>query len=295
MRLLESWRQQRQLWPLPLKVRTIGRSESPTSAAEPLIDKQEEEELRRWNPRSRKPLPNIQAALVHTLIFLSYSTILLFLGTIYTFGPNERRCAEALSTWSPAISAVEYELDTFKAAFNASTIYRSAPSPEVDAAWDAITNQPGITLSRDELVNELGKDPVYAVHLQQGGEELYTGFLEVFHQLHCVDMLRRYTHWDYYASTYPSFLDSADTLRSHLDHCIDVLRINLMCTSDVSVMTHHWIAEKTWPDPDFETRHKCRKFDAIVDWVNETPRKMYTMPTKPPDAVLFQPLLKHGH
>ena len=41
-------------------------------------------------------------------------------------------------------------------------------------------------ISDSELVEKLGKDPYYSVHVKEDGTEKYFGFLEVFHQLHCV-------------------------------------------------------------------------------------------------------------
>lgn len=59
-------------------------------------------------------------------------------------------------------------------------------------------------------------------------------------------------------------------VRWHVDHCIETLRMNLMCTADV---TPYLI----WNDPDgfngespsFNTLHKCRKWEPIVDWVKD--------------------------
>jgi mycotoxin biosynthesis protein UstYa len=59
-------------------------------------------------------------------------------------------------------------------------------------------------------------------------------------------------------------------VRKHVDHCIETLRMNLMCTADV---TPYLI----WNDPDgvkgetpsFNTLHKCRKWEPIVNWVKE--------------------------
>lgn len=51
-----------------------------------------------------------------------------------------------------------------------------------------------------------------------------------------------------------------------LDHCIEILRINLMCTSDISILTYNWVQHWDTPTPNFNTKHICRDFDAILGW-----------------------------
>jgi hypothetical protein len=53
-------------------------------------------------------------------------------------------------------------------------------------------------------------------------------------------------------------------------HCLDILRQQLMCTVDVGVMGQVWIYPNT-PTPlvDFNTKHKCRNFDAVRRWAEE--------------------------
>lgn len=56
----------------------------------------------------------------------------------------------------------------------------------------------------------------------------------------------------------------------HVDHCIETLRLALMCTSDVTPM----LIERS-PDRllghklDFNPYHKCRNFDKIAEFVDE--------------------------
>lgn len=42
-----------------------------------------------------------------------------------------------------------------------------------------------------------------------------------------------------------------------------------MCVSDVSVITHTWVTHRQIPLPDFSNRHKCRNFDAVIQWSKE--------------------------
>ncbi|KAK0652624.1 hypothetical protein B0T16DRAFT_505210 [Cercophora newfieldiana] len=86
--------------------------------------------------------------------------------------------------------------------------------------------------------------------------------LEDFHQLHCLNNLRKATWPDYYKESSPQ---KDDVTRHHLDHCIEILRIALMCFSDVTPITTKFLS-KTHAEPDFSTLHTCRNFDKIRDY-----------------------------
>ena len=110
--------------------------------------------------------------------------------------------------------------------------------------------------------------------------------LEVFHQLHCLRLVRQYTYKDYYANlTSPpqAFTDSEAVLRKHVDHCIDMIRQVLMCHSDVTIVTHSWVDAYETPFPDFNTWHKCRDFQKINDFAAEAAIDVDI--TKPADAI----------
>ena len=79
-------------------------------------------------------------------------------------------------------------------------IYRQPPSPEVDAAWEAISDIQYFALDADGL-RKMGKDPALGVKFPEDwgvGKDMYMAELDGQHQLHCLDQLRRYTYWDYY-------------------------------------------------------------------------------------------------
>jgi hypothetical protein len=101
------------------------------------------------------------------------------------------------------------------------------------------------------------------------GETGYRVGLEVFHQLHCLNLLRMSTYPDYYTKVeWSDTNDKPEKVRAHLDHCIEILRMNLMCLSDVNVFTFHKQPDKEGYWPDYESEHVCRNFDRIKDWAN---------------------------
>jgi len=60
--------------------------------------------------------------------------------------------------------------------------------------------------------------------------------------------------------------------RDHVDHCIESLRLSLMCYGDVTPLLmdldpDELIGRKA----DFNVHHKCRRFDKIGAWVSHYP------------------------
>lgn len=100
--------------------------------------------------------------------------------------------------------------------------------------------------------------------------------LSVFHNLHCLDSIRRALYffadqkWDADHNPYTQGKDVFAVLEEsggfdstgivHLDHCIDVLRQSLMCDSDIAPFVFQW-SEK-WGEVRTmgHTVHQCRDF-----------------------------------
>ncbi|EKG18674.1 hypothetical protein MPH_04067 [Macrophomina phaseolina MS6] len=147
-------------------------------------------------------------------------------------------------------------------------IFRSEPGPEVDQAWRRISNERPIAISREEVI-AIGKDPDQAVRYPEsfGLGEAYAARIDVFHQIHCLDALRREAYFDhYYGDKYPTFNATTKLHKAHLSHCIYYLLQNIMCQANVDIYTHVWTDTILQPFPDFQISHKCKDFDAILDW-----------------------------
>ncbi|THC95118.1 hypothetical protein EYZ11_005402 [Aspergillus tanneri] len=153
------------------------------------------------------------------------------------------------------------------------SIFRREPSAEVDDAWMRIIDTRPIPLSRADVL-AIGKDPAQSVRLSSDfglGPEVYAGRIDVFHQLHCLDALRREAYFDhYYGQKYPGgFNDTDQHHRYHLSHCIYMLLQNILCNANTDIYTHFWTDAVEHPWPDFNIPHKCRDFSAILDWQNK--------------------------
>lgn len=94
----------------------------------------------------------------------------------------------------------------------------------------------------------------------------YMAHLEVFHQLNCVKLLVM-NSWPQYA--HPDAGVETSLYRHYLNQCADLIRQKLHCDADVGVVTYNWVKGMPNPIPNFNTKHKCRNFDAIKEWASE--------------------------
>ncbi|CCM06845.1 uncharacterized protein FIBRA_09149 [Fibroporia radiculosa] len=92
------------------------------------------------------------------------------------------------------------------------------------------------------------------------------GTIDLFHDLHCVDMIRRYSYIEHYPDLQNTMTTRPRFFRDHLNHCLEMLRQNLMCHADIAFITYDWVAGFPKPFPDFNTVHQCRDFTKIQQW-----------------------------
>ncbi|KAF4820533.1 Cyclochlorotine biosynthesis protein O [Colletotrichum siamense] len=197
-------------------------------------------------------------------------------------------CGKRLSPWSPGLEAVNYYRTMFPSDFRAPSPYRGPPSKELDDAWDLISDQDLYLMRMDrEDLRRINKSEVmntawgYSYDQDPNGVKY---IFEVFHQLHCLNIFRKYTWPDHYELAPPGHEDDAAWrhvyYREHIDHCIESFRLSIMCRADVTPLTgnirpgnDHVIPDpndpSTLPEPDFMTQHTCRDFEKIRQFASE--------------------------
>ncbi|OKL63126.1 hypothetical protein UA08_01258 [Talaromyces atroroseus] len=222
------------------------------------------------------------------------SVILLFWLLVHLWLSDrglQQKCFRETSSYTPLLGQVPDTLQEFR--FNGSirwpSPYRGPPSPDVDRAWEKISmfRPLNIPLTEKEFLN-VGKSPETAA---TNPPEYGGGFFlqpEFSHQLHCVNFLRKASHfkYDYYKNHDPDFQDKEETFKVHLDHCVEMLRQFVMCHADIGVVTAHWIEQRARPWPDFNTMHTCRDFEGIWQWTvdHQMPEGTPMIPLKPVGA-----------
>lgn len=90
--------------------------------------------------------------------------------------------------------------------------FRGPPRPELDEAWDELTQYTSIKVTAEDL----GRINRTSVQLADGSGMYFSG-LNVHHQLHCLKMIRQSMYPDYYFKGEKPPRHQED----HIDHCID--------------------------------------------------------------------------
>ncbi|WPH02707.1 Hypothetical protein R9X50_00557500 [Acrodontium crateriforme] len=261
----------------------------------PLFNNDEKEDhesttvlIRQYNPLYSLPL------FIFTLLLTNLTTIVIFLAI---FKPS---CELSNGLYPAAQSNYEVptEIRRFKGSFGLQSEFTGI-GPEVDAAWNNITEAPtggaiGITDSEWLESNSEGE---FAVLVDEGvGHGKHLASFDVFHQLHCVDLLRKGIRRDYYDKHEGSFAGASEKIvHGHLEHCVEILRQTLMCHGDTSLLTYNWVKGREMPYPNFNTLHVCKDWDALVrmnrkldvsrQWLGSSAVKEYRSPTKPKGLV----------
>ncbi|OAP65240.1 hypothetical protein AYL99_01212 [Fonsecaea erecta] len=206
-------------------------------------------------------------------LVLVVSNAFTFYGArVYRHSQLDRVCtAHTSQSWSPVEQDVDihYNSRRFNASFYTESIYRQPASPEVDAAWEELgTELKGIVLSVDEA-KKSGLELDRVMVGEDYGGPGYVAFVEVTHQIHCLNLLRRglWFNYEYYQShNIGEFADGDRIVKLHIGHCLDTLRQALMCSSDTGLLPFVWVGNPPKQFPDFFREHKCRNFEPILDF-----------------------------
>lgn len=210
-------------------------------------------------------------ALASGILFLS----LLVLKLLWAV-PAQSSTRNEGQIYSPAEHLIrnKYVEVVFSSGFGTErTAYQGPPSPERNALWDDLY---GFGISRipresaAKLTNKTVPIP--------GDSGYYAVQLNVFHQLHCLNMLRKRLYDD---QLYPP--DHELMGIEHLEHCYDALRQSLMCSADITPLPWQWVEADQEAKEVARVAHTCRDFDAVWNWGKENAVKNFDRHTFVPD------------
>lgn len=149
------------------------------------------------------------------------------------------------------------------------SIYQLRPSPEVDRAWDRLSAGPAVPLTTEEVVR-LGWDPktLWPVPQEEleGDEVRYWGLIDVFHQVHCLNELRKTAFPAYYGDRREKHKFVPLPYEDHLLHCQYSLLKAVTCHADLEISIYQKF--KGWPgiNLNFQKDRKCRNFEDILEY-----------------------------
>ncbi|KNG80950.1 hypothetical protein ANOM_011107 [Aspergillus nomiae NRRL 13137] len=247
--------------------------------------------------------------LPHSWIYLTMVNLMILGITVLLLlvwkseSPVERNAVlRPVSWWSPILDDIE--IPRYPTMLNGTlfakpevSIAREEPSPENDAAWAQYEKVLTHIVSREDILT-LGKDPETVARFHNDywgmGDNAYMVQLDVMHQIHCLNLLRKAAFADY--PGYNTSVEAKDDMWwIHLGHCTDMLLQNIQCNANTEVLTLAWVDDRKAPWPDFSVNRKCRDFQALVNWQRENavdPDKFDRMPI-PRDAFIWPAPWKH--
>ncbi|UJO20680.1 Cyclochlorotine biosynthesis protein O [Fulvia fulva] len=213
-------------------------------------------------------------------IFLTIVTILLAVALSIAASQDP-----SLTVYSPAKEAVRYYVHRFRPALGNETEYMGFPTDETDQRWEALYQYNASVISETQARRLL--TPTMAIP----GTKRYLVELEVFHNLHCLNELRKllwperyrlleqltsengtidrssfgFKHWGEIISA------GRPSMRlTRKDHCVDSLRQALMCNADISPISWHVnVPFNRGIYPRLATTHTCKDFSQIQKWAAE--------------------------
>lgn len=147
------------------------------------------------------------------------------------------------------------------------SIARQRPNDSADKVWGEWEIARIFPISSAEIIR-LGKDPRTVAKLENDiwglGDDAYSGAFDVFHQIHCLNTLRRIAYSKHYNLT---LIDTAKPELSlqeiHVNHCVDILLQALQCSANVNLMTYNWVETQDLPQPDMFVAYSLLSYNNL--------------------------------
>ncbi|KAH7324818.1 hypothetical protein B0I35DRAFT_406578 [Stachybotrys elegans] len=201
--------------------------------------------------------------MINSYLVLLHITIVALVVVLMseTSNTSPSPAAEGIS-WSPARNIVEYEVNGEHALnHEVYSPYSGPPTDEQDQAWTHLIEPIFFSASAEEL-ERAGESLHNAVQMTEGG---YLATISVYHELHCLRQLRWFLYSDVF---YPNRTMEEDKyLHGHLDHCLEALRLSIMCHGNTGLYSFSWDdPEARQPTTRSNARSTCVKWSSIDDW-----------------------------
>lgn len=187
--------------------------------------------------------------------------MLLLASWVAPWDDSQRACIPH-EIYSPAQSAVEYKTVVFTGGLQGDTSKFIGSSKTVDEQWDELYNS---VLISQISPGEAAQLPNATTPFTYDASH-YIVELDVFHQLHCLNMLRKLVYPSVYTMDLTSGSEVAAENVFHMEHCYEQLRQSLQCSSDVSTIFWEWSEKRQKMVGNVGTTHTCKNFEKIRQW-----------------------------
>ncbi|OWT42534.1 hypothetical protein VFPPC_18336 [Pochonia chlamydosporia 170] len=178
------------------------------------------------------------------------------------------------SSYSPVFDMIDLEpsIKRINGTVNATStlsIARQFPNPAADSIWEEdIELIRPIPVTREQIL-KMGKNPDTVAKLENDvwglGDNAYVAALDIFHNLHCLNTLRRAAYATYYNQSTGN--------------------------NNLNLVTRHWKEGWEYPFPDFSIDKHCINFDKLNEWHKSASidMKKYVKVMRKPHGVKEEP------
>ncbi|KAK5657609.1 hypothetical protein OQA88_3188 [Cercophora sp. LCS_1] len=164
-------------------------------------------------------------------------------------------------------------------------LFMGHPRPELDHAWHNLLKGTLVRLSAEELH---AANYSTSIRHREGG---YIGGIAVAHNLHCLKRIKQYFHPGYY----PNELHLHEDQWEHIDHCLEVLRMAIMCHGDTNVYGLEWIAgDKYKPRTTLKQQNVCVDWAPLHQWMVDREATVDDM-ERPPNVIVEDQSAQRDH
>ncbi|KAI1119164.1 hypothetical protein F5Y14DRAFT_460479 [Nemania sp. NC0429] len=215
------------------------------------------------------------------IVIIHLFAIFLLLRLSAKSNMNMNICKDTLlgeTSWSPVHEFLEFEINSEHATEHTKhSKFSGTPHHAQDTAWDDLIRPMFFNASLEEL--QRGGETIKNLAVVEGGG--YAATIGVYHELHCLRQLRFYVFQNRY---YPSLTQAQENyLRGHLDHCIETLRLTIMCYGNPSLVSFAWGGkDATKPLTQSNSRSVCVKWDTVDSWARSRAPRHYALAEEQP-------------
>ncbi|KAL7621387.1 hypothetical protein AAE478_008709 [Parahypoxylon ruwenzoriense] len=157
---------------------------------------------------------------------------------------------------------IQYESRYFRKYGHWDSPFSQKAGPGLDDAWHTLLSGMNIRAPK-EWLEPFGVD---SVRLADGSGVLVQ--LGVYHELHCLKKLK---HWNYRSHYYGNLSDvELKEEESHIEHCLEWLRVAALCRGDTTLTTFHWGGrDGSSLQTDYPIPHQCVNSERLLRWSEE--------------------------
>ncbi|KAJ7732828.1 hypothetical protein B0H16DRAFT_1580446 [Mycena metata] len=206
----------------------------------------------------------------HKLILALVASNVVLLACLLALGMHQStlvRWRGAKPLYSPVQDIITYESVLFPKPQEKSR-YHGPPTDEVDQAWIDLYDLGMSAIPKSQAARLPNRTEPFSA-----GSDTYLVSLTVFHNLHCLNMIRKSLWPERYSQAHRYDVVhgiGGDYIFDHLDHCVNSLRLALTCAADITPHIWRWNEKSQQSTGRSNVVHTCKNWDAIHEWAERT-------------------------